>query len=116
MSGDDPEAFEIADNQGSTVIHGGANGATYDTITTSSIDVPKTNTKRISGYCVRVGNILGVQRILVSYDGGTTFQTFKRNEAFSSNLKGEKTVLKVKTNTGTVLASLVEFIFNLEVN
>lgn len=111
---DEPEEFETTDNQGSTVVHGGGGGTTYDTITTSGVDVPKTNTKRISGYLIRVGAIPPTRKISVSYDGGTTFQTFKKGDFMSGNLKGEQTSLKVKTDSGTISPTLVEFVFNFE--
>jgi len=113
---DEAPDFESADNYGATEVHGGANGITYDTITTGGVDVPKTNTKKIAGFYVRVGAIGGSQNVQISMDGGTSHITLGKNEEFAANIKGEPTALKVQTNSGTILNTLVEFVINLELN
>lgn len=105
--------FEQEDNAGSTVVHGGAGGTTYDTINTTGVDVPKTNSLPISGFEMVVGNVAN-KKVLVSFDGGSTFKEFQKFDYYSANIKGGLTSLKVKTDTGTIAPGLVEFTFNLE--
>lgn len=91
---------EISDNRGSSVVYSG-------TATTTPANVPSSPGEVISGMSISTG----LNDILVSFDGGTTFFTVSRRGFFSHNVKGEITQLVVKTLTGT---SDYEILINFE--
>lgn len=105
--------FETSDNFGATVVHGGLNGIAYSTIDTTGVNVPATAGGKIDSFTITVRNI-GTKQLLVSYDGGNSWQTFFRHQSRGVNVKGELAQLLVKSSTGTIDDTKVEFVINTE--
>lgn len=87
---DELPQWETSDNEGSTVSYNG-------TATTSNSNVPSVSGNVISQFLI----IADDNNLQGSFDGGTTFHSFKKGEAFTWDLKGSETQIVLKTSSGT---------------
>lgn len=91
---------EVSDNRGSTVVYSGS-------ATTTPAGVPSVAGAAISQALIEPSG----NDFQVSFDGGTTYKSVKRNAVLTWDIKGSPTQLFVKTTSGT---SAYEIMINFE--
>jgi hypothetical protein len=91
-----PKNNEVRDTDGSTTHETG-------TVGTTPIQLPSSPGLTISEVLINTQSITSqANKLLVSFDGGTTFMTFKRNTIVGWSVKSKPTQIDIKGNNAGV--------------